>query len=195
MNTSKTKPVHMIEPFLVGDLVYLRPLRYEDLDGNYVHWLNNPEVCRYNSHHVFPYTREKAEEYIRYARSTKDALILAIVVKETGQHIGNASFVSIDRHNQQAEYAIIIGEKASHGRGYGTEATTLVFEHGFHSLNLHRIRAGVNAENTPSLSLFTRVGMKQEGVLEDAIFKNGRFHNIILFGMLKDVFMKKYPID
>ena len=195
MNTPETKSIPMIEPFLVGDLVYLRPLRYEDLDGNYIHWLNDAEVCRYNSHHVFPYTRESGEEYIRYARSTKDALILAIVVKKTGQHIGNASLISIDRHNQQAEYAIIIGEKECHGQGYGKAATLLVLEHGFLGINLHRIRAGVNSENIPSLALFNSVGMKQEGVLKDAIFKNGLFHDIVLFGLLKNDFIKNHPID
>jgi len=52
----------MINPFIVGTDIYLRPLRVQDAEGSYVEWLNDPEVCQYNSHHVFPYTPQKALE-------------------------------------------------------------------------------------------------------------------------------------
>jgi ribosomal-protein-alanine N-acetyltransferase len=40
----------MKNPFLVGENIYLRPLDLNDLRGNYINWLNDSEVCKYNSH-------------------------------------------------------------------------------------------------------------------------------------------------
>ncbi|MDR0870842.1 MAG: GNAT family N-acetyltransferase [Planctomycetaceae bacterium] len=182
----------MTEPFLVGDLVYLRPLRYEDLDGNYVHWLNDPEVCRYNRHHVLPYTREQGEEYIRHARSTKDELILAIVVKETEQHIGNIALTNIDRYNQRAEYTVLIGEPATGKKGYAKEAAVLLFRHGFFDLNLRRIYGAALEDHTMANIAAPLLGMKQEGILREAIFCNGKFNNLIYYGILKDEFIERY---
>ena len=192
MNQSETESIPMIEPFLVGDLVYLRPLRYEDLDGNYVHWLNDAEICRYNRHHVFPYTREQGEEYVRYARSTKDALILAIVVKETGQHIGNVALSSIDRYNQRAEFGIIIGEKNSEKKGYAKEAGLLILKHAFLDLNLHRVFGGALEDHLMSNIAATFLGMKEEGMMREAVFKNGKFNNVIFYGLLKDEFLEQH---
>lgn len=185
----------MVEPFLVGDLVYLRPLCYEDLDGNYIHWLNDPEVCRYNRHHVFPYTKEQGEEYVRRARSTKDELILAIIVKETGLHIGNIALTSIDHYNQRAEYTILIGEKSSEKKGYAKEAAVLLLRHAFLDLNLHRIYCSPLEENVMANVAVTFLGMKEEGVLRDAVFKNGKFNNLIFYGLLKEEFLELYGTE
>ncbi|MEA1973664.1 MAG: hypothetical protein U9N34_10310, partial [Candidatus Cloacimonadota bacterium] len=45
--------------------VYLRPLKLNDAEGNYPHWLNDPEVTKYNSHGDIYYTKAMAIEYIK----------------------------------------------------------------------------------------------------------------------------------
>ena len=76
------------KPFIEGKTVDLRPLSLEDVNDTYVNWLNDAEVCAYNSHHVYPYTRELAIEYVTRVRSQKNDLVLAIVEKGSGKHIG-----------------------------------------------------------------------------------------------------------
>ena len=57
------------KPFLSGEQVTLRPLEEKDLAGPYVSWLNDPEVCEHNSHHVFPYSLAEAKHECELAES------------------------------------------------------------------------------------------------------------------------------
>ena len=38
----------MKNPFLLGEKIYLRGLNEKDINGNYIKWLNDSEVCKYN---------------------------------------------------------------------------------------------------------------------------------------------------
>ncbi|MFX7060092.1 hypothetical protein ABTI24_18850, partial [Acinetobacter baumannii] len=72
--------------FLQGESVLLRGLTVDDLNGPHVSWLNNPDVCQFNSHHNFPYSPEQAASYIEATRGNRSVLVLAVVLKETGDH-------------------------------------------------------------------------------------------------------------
>lgn len=172
-------------PFLLGDRVALRPLLEADLDGPYMSWFNDPEVCRWNSHHVYPYTREQALDYQRSARENGD-LVLAIVDREHGVHLGNVALQEISALNRSAEFAIIVGDRAAWGTGIGTEAGRLVVDHGFQELNLHRIAAGTFAENEAMRRLARRLGMSEEGTRRQGLFKHGAYRDIIEYGILVD---------
>lgn len=174
-----------VNAFLIGENLYLRGLRPSDADGGYPSWFNDPEVCRYNSHHVFPYNRQKALEYIEYTQRTRDALVLAVVIKKDDRHIGNVSLQDISYINRTADFAVIIGEKECWGRGYSKEAARMIIDHGFSSLNLHRISCGTTEDNLPMQKLALAMGFKQEGIRKQAVFKNNRYLDIVEFGLLK----------
>ncbi|WP_306534111.1 GNAT family N-acetyltransferase [Geobacter sp.] len=179
----------MKTPFLVGLNVYLRPLGLKDLEGNYVDWLNDPEVSANNSHHIFPYTREQAEEYIQKAYTGSSKLVLAVNLKESDVHIGNIALQQIDFRNQCAEFAVLFGEKDYWGKGYSKEAARLIMKHGFDSLNLRRIYCGTFAENIAMQKLADFLGFKREGVRREAFFKDGKFVDIWEYGVLRDEFV------
>lgn len=170
--------------FLAGRRVALRPLLESDVDGPYVKWFNDEEVCRYNSHHVRPYLKEQALEYVRAVSNSTTDLVLAIVIKETGAHIGNVSLQGIDLTSRSAEFAIVIGDKNAWGHGYSKEAAALICRHGFMMMNLHRIGCGTAADNLPMIKLAKWLGMTEEGRRREAQFKNGRYVDIAEFGML-----------
>ena len=182
----------MKNTFLTGERVYLRGLEELDLNGNYIQWLNDEEVCKYNSHHIFPYGKQKALEYIKRVNFSNRFLVLAVVLKENDIHIGNIALQNINYINQNAEYAILFGEKDYLGKGYAKEASLLVLRHGFLELNLRRIYCGTSEENIPMQKLAGYLGMKTEGVRREALFKNGKFMNIVEFGILKDEFFQKF---
>jgi [ribosomal protein S5]-alanine N-acetyltransferase len=50
------------------------------------------------------------------------------------------------------------------GKGYATEALFRMLKFGFADLNLHRIEAGAAVENTASLRVMEKAGMKKEGL-------------------------------
>lgn len=181
----------MKQPFLVGEHVYVRGLREEDLEGNYVQWLNDAEVCRHNSHHVFPYSRERAAAYIRSACDSQTALVLAIILKEQDEHIGNISLQNINYVNSSAEFAILLGEKAHWGKGYAKEAAMLLLQHGFMELNLHRIYCATSADNVSMQHLAECLGMVEEGRRREALFKRGKYVDAIEYGVLASEFLNK----
>jgi RimJ/RimL family protein N-acetyltransferase len=180
----------MKNPFLVGDRLYLRGLVVNDLDDDYLTWLNDAEVCQYNSHHVFPFTRESGEDYIRRVSASRSDLVLAVVLKENDVHIGNISLQRISCVNRNAEFAILFGAKEAWGKGYAKEAARLLLNHGFRELNLHRIYCGTSDDNVPMQRLALALGMVEEGRRRQAMFKNARYVDIVEYGILAADFVK-----
>jgi len=90
----------------------------------------------------------------------------------------------MDPQNRNAEIGILIGEKQHHGQGYGKEATSLLIDHAFNRLNLHKITTGMVLENFPSKKMFEALGFVQEGNLREQFFLNGRYCDSLRYGLL-----------
>ncbi len=174
--------------FLETPRLILRPLSEKDADGAYPQWFNDAETCAGNSHHVYPYTREQALEYIASVRGSKSSLVLAITLKEDGRHVGNVSLQQIHPIHRSAELAILIGDAECRGKGIGLEACEVLIRHGFQALNLRRIAYGTHAGNTSMRSIAGKLGFEQEGVLKQAVFKNGQYVDVVLYGLLAEQF-------
>ncbi len=170
--------------FLHGQNIYLRPLEASDLTESYQNWFNDADVCTYNSHHRFPYYKQNMEDYFESVIKHKDHLILGIFDTTTDMHIGNVSLQEIDKTSQNAEFAIIIGNKDFCGNGIGAEAGALIIGHGFDQLNMHRIYCGTSEENTPMQHLAKKLGFSQEGVSREELFKNGSYKDIFRYSIL-----------
>ena len=174
--------------FLTGERIELRSLDSGDITDTYISWLNDPEVCLFNSHHVYPYTREKAEEYVKSVRSSSGDLVLAIIDKESKTHIGNISLQNVHSVNRSAEFAILLGDKSSWGKGIGKEAARLIINHGFKELGLHRIYCGTSEDNIAMQKMARSLGFTEEGRSRQAIFKSGSFRDVIQYGILDNEF-------
>jgi RimJ/RimL family protein N-acetyltransferase len=161
------------------------------LEGNYIQWLNDEDVCKYNSHHVFPYQRENAVSYIKGVVNSQTALVLAIILQKGDTHIGNVALQDINYISRSAEFTIILGEKKYWGKGYAKESSLLITRHGFLALNLHRIYCGTSSENKGMQRLAACLGMSEEGRRRDALYKDGRYVDIIEYGVLRDEFFRK----
>ncbi|GHT87690.1 N-acetyltransferase [Spirochaetia bacterium] len=187
-------PSHMC--FIAGKTVLLRPLIETDVEGSYPQWFNDAMVCHGNSHHVYPYVHKQAIDFIQSLPSKKDALVLAIINKSNGIHIGNISLQRINFIYRSAELAIIIGEKTDWGKGFGREASYLLISHGFETLNLHRIECGTFKNNIGMQKIALSLGMQLEGTRRQAVFKEGRYYDVLEYGILRDEFetieSKKY---
>ena len=172
-------------PFLQGERVYLRALCKSDLDGPYLDWLNDAEVCAGNSHHVVPLTHGQASRFIADSVDRHRALHLAIVLRDGDRHIGNVALQRIDWVSRSAELSILIGEKDFWGQGYGKECCHILIEHGFRAMNLNRIYLGTYSNNHGMVRVAEALGMKLEGQRREAAFKNGSYLDVLEFGLLK----------
>ena len=111
-------------------------------------------------------------------------------VGEDWVHIGNSGIHRVDPVNRSGEFGILIGEKSYWNQGFGREATQLTLQHGFDDLNLHRIFLRVYENNTRAIACYTAAGFVQEGLLREAIFKNGSYINEIEMGILQSEWNK-----
>lgn len=170
--------------FLVGQRIALRALRPADVNGPYLHWLNDADVCQGNLHHVYPFSAEAAMAYVRSSGETQQHLILAITLRKDRRHIGNIALHNINAISRSADFGILIGDKKVWGKGFGREAGHLLFSHGFSSLNLHRIACGTFEDNAAMRSLALSLGMKEEGRRRQSVFKHGRYVDMIEYGVL-----------
>lgn len=175
---------------LEGNQIYCRPIELRDAKGDYPVWLNDPDVCRYNSHGDSLYTREMAEAYISSVSNNPAYAVFAICLKENDHHIGNIALQQISQKNQSAEFAILLGNPSTYGKGIGYEAAKLLMEYGFMTLKLHRLYCGTHTQNSGMRNLALKLGMKLEGVRRDAIFKNNQFADIVEYGILYDDYIK-----
>lgn len=172
---------------LKGKLVLLRPVRRSDLQ-NFLKWFNDPEVTRYLDRSL-PLTEmeeEKNVEELGTTRARTDAAFVIEASEHPAQSIGWIDLTGINPKDHNAMFGIVIGEKECWGKGYGMEAARLLVNYGFEQLNLHRISSRVHALNERSLKLHNRVGFKEEGRQREAIFKNGIFHDYVMFGVLRE---------
>lgn len=171
--------------FAEGPHVMLRPLERTDLNERYLGWLNDPEVTRYVESGAFPSTAEDLENFYRTVSSSRNDVILAVVDKQSGRHIGNVKLGPIQWVQRCATFGILIGEKDFWGKGAGEEATRLMVEYGFQRLNLHRIDLGVCAEHEAAVRCYEKVGFKVEGRMREDLFQAGGYKDRLWMGLLR----------
>jgi len=169
---------------LSDDLILLRPLVVADIEGNYRHWFNDPEVVRHNSHGRFPMTPERLVKYVTDSELNPSLLVLAVELREGGVHVGNISLQGINWIDRNAEIAFILGELAYQGRGIMLRAGRLVIAHAFGALNLHRVHCGTLATNIGMQRLAEKLGMTEEGRRRDMVFKDGSYIDVIEYGVI-----------
>ena len=179
-------------PFLRGARILLRPLTRADASGPYAEWFNDPVVCAANSHHVFPHSMKETLTYIEEVQEARDRLVLAIVHQEDGRHLGNIALTHIDPIARSAEFSLIIGETRSWGQGYSKEASRLILDHAFFSLNLARVACGTYASNIPMRRLARFLGMREEGWRRRAAFKQNRWLDVVEFGLLRAEYVRRF---
>ena len=172
--------------FLKGKRLYLRPLEAEDLDRCRL-WINDPDLRRYILRQ-FPMDalNELRWHETRDRTSAPQDISLAIVLKKGDRHIGNMGLHRIDWINRNATTGAIIGEADCREKGYGAEAKELLLAYAFDTLGLHRISSNVLSTNPRSLAYLKKSGYREEGVLREHIFRDGRWIDDIQLGLLAD---------
>jgi RimJ/RimL family protein N-acetyltransferase len=109
----------------------------------------------------------------------------AVCLAESGKLVGMVSLTRIDSVHRNAEYNAVVGERDSQNRGVGTAATRAMIRHGFFDLNLHRIYVAILCENISSIRMCEKAGFRREGTIREGAYKNGKYHDLVLMGVLK----------
>ncbi len=172
---------------IVGDKVALGP-RSRDLLPFYLKWINDFDVTRTLAIGWHPVTWEAEDAWYEDTEKAKDMVMFTIYERSTLRPIGNTALVKIDHLHRTAEFAIMIGEKDCWGKGYGTEATTIMLDYGFTALGLHNIMLCTYAYNEPAIRAYTRAGFEVIGRRRQAHRLGGHAYDIILMDCLASEF-------
>ena len=175
-----------------GQKTKLRAIEREDLPI-FVRWFNDPEVRQYLAMYM-PMSMAEEEKWFERQLEDRDGKIFAIET-EDGVHIGNCGLHSIDWKNSKAYLGIVIGEKEYWNQGYGSDAIRVLLGFAFGEMNLHRVFLTVYGYNERAIRCYEKCGFRHEGRQREARFSDGRYHDELMMGILREEFEAGQSFD
>ena len=138
----------------------------------------------------FTRTESDAKEFVQWfldeqAESPRRRFQLAVVLRESGELIGNAGIRRKPENDWEADIGYEIAPEHWR-RGYATEAAAALIDHGFSQMGLHRISSWCIAENGASARVSEKLGLREEGRLRENEFFKDRWWDTLVFGLLRD---------
>lgn len=141
---------------------------------------NDPEVNKYlfTDAHI---SREEQERwYRRQLRDEKSLVFIALA----DVPIGYCQLKNIDHANHSCELGFCVAPKHQ-GRGYGVTLVSELITYATDKLSMHRLYLEVFADNEKVIKLYESCGFSKEGILQDKIFKDGKFRDVVVMSIIK----------
>jgi RimJ/RimL family protein N-acetyltransferase len=151
-------------PVLAGDEVSLRPRTLDDCADEYA-WRTDGELCRLDASTPLPMTLDEFRN--RYSAELEFPGLTYTLAIDTRQsiHIGVVSLFNLDFMQGSAEVGIMIGEKATWDRGYGTDALKSLLDFAFEVSSLNSVSLRTLDWNLRAQRCFEKCGFSRYGAL------------------------------
>ena len=172
-----------------GARVCLRTLQPEDLE--YLSdWAEDPFIERMvGSEFLAAYKHVYDKDPSFYEATLTDPTQVVLVIEANRgwtKPIGLARLFNIHLLEGYCFFEVMLTDQKAIRRGFGVEAGKLISYYGVDVLGLRRIEAKVYEYNRLSANSLRRNGFQQEGVLRKAGYQDGRYWDVLVFGILKD---------
>lgn len=131
----------------------------------------------------YPYTLDNALSFINYSTQHND---LNFGIEVDGVCVGciGATFHNdIYAHNVEIGYWI---SSLYWGKGIITYVVKSMCDYLFVNYPIHKITAEVFSDNIGSCHVLEKNGFIREGYLKDNAYKNGKYYDLILYGLRRD---------
>lgn len=168
--------------------VYLRALEINDYKIS-INWRKDNSIWEMLGGSKYFVSEAYEKSWVEKAIFDSKDLRLAICLKENDKYIGNVYMTNIDTLKQSCHSHILIGEKEYWGQGYAREALLMAIDYMFNERNMHRIQANILESNIQSLKMHQKCGYKIEGLMRDAVYKTGKYHNQYILSILKNEYL------
>lgn len=169
-----------------GKLVRLRGIERSDIDA-IMKWIVDEEVTNFLGGEMLlgPMSRLAEERFIEHASEVQPNSRLFVIETLTDRrYLGSTDLHAINWVNRSAEVGIVIGDKPSWGKGYGTDAMRVLLRFAFDKLNLNRVSLRVFEYNPRGIASYEKCGFKREGVLRQDKYLGGKYFDTIVMGIL-----------
>jgi RimJ/RimL family protein N-acetyltransferase len=176
--------------FLESDRLFLTPFSIDDLEPNFI-WDNDAEMAFLDGGSFRPKTYAKAKQEFETALTNEAMMFFAIILKDSGENIGNIVLYNILEYHRRANWGIKLAP--THWRqGYGTEAARLLIWYAFEQLGLNRLKSDTHEKNLPSQSFQESLGFVKEGIFRQERYVRGEYIDDICYGLTRDDYVRWY---
>jgi ribosomal-protein-alanine N-acetyltransferase len=177
-------------PGLMTDRLKLRGITPDDANDIF-EYASIPEISEYLVWYPHKTIRD-SEDFIKFAREkfeNDEWIVLGIELKEKNKLIGTIDIRGWKNVHRCAEIGYVLS-KEFWNRGITTEALKRVIDYCFGELNLNRVEAHCEDENTGSWRVMEKCGMKYEGTLRQRVFIKERYRSMKMYSILKSEYLK-----
>lgn len=171
---------------LTGNRIRLRELRKEDVEV--INSLGNEHEVLINLTTRIPAPMPLVVEqtwYEDYTKKYDGGFIQFVIEKLDGTIIGKCGTGKIDWKNASVMVWIFIGKVENRGKGYGSEALSLLVDFIFQEMNMNRVELGVFGFNERAIASYKKVGFVLEGVEKQDLFRKGKYNDVYVMSILK----------
>lgn len=178
-----------MKDFTTLETTRLRLRRFTDADlPIFMAYRNDPEVARYQSWERI--NELEARVFIQEQKEAQPGIPglwfqIAIELKETGMLVGDCALKIEEYDERQAEIGFTLS-RAYQRRGIALEAVSGVLDYAFLTLGLHRVLAITDCENSQSVALLERLGLRREGHFIQNVWFKGKWGNEYLYAILQE---------
>jgi ribosomal-protein-alanine N-acetyltransferase len=110
-----------------------------------------------------------------------------VVNKETNELMGDCGYHTWNASHRRAELFYVLRKDEYKQKGFMKEALSFVIDFGFTNLNLHRIQALIDDNNTPLLQHYQ---FTKEGIMREDYHVNGKNEDSTCYSLLKHEWVK-----
>lgn len=174
-----------------GNTIYLRLLEPEDYETTYK-WRTEFDIQKMTCGPIRFISKEMEKEWAlgRSHDNTRN-IYLAICLIENDEMIGWYSINNIDFLNRKCHCGgIVIGNKRYRDGVAYREAGDLAFQFIINELNMNRISGSCLKEHVLSRADMEASFWKLEGIERQAIYKNGEYHDICHYAILREEYLE-----
>jgi [ribosomal protein S5]-alanine N-acetyltransferase len=170
-----------------GRHVILKPITPDEVNEEYLSWLNNPEINKYLEIRFKKQEFKDIIEYINGLRGREGCELLAIFTKKNLKHIGTIGIVEFDLRNGTILYGVMIGNLKAQAMGLGGEAIGLMLEYLFKDRRVRKVWGGAIADHDRAWKTSESLGLKREGVLrQHRILDEDRFSDEYIYSIFRE---------
>ena len=161
-------------------------------------WYADPEIAGLLRHDQEPLNPSQSRGYFDTFILPLSARGMCFAIHEaaTDRLIGTTALTDTTTSAagvRSTMFRIVIGEKDVWGRGYGTEATSMVMAHAFGPLGLGEVRLEVFRHNPRALATYRRVGFRVTGEHVEWVGRKRLELHVVEMALTRDEFLQAGP--
>ncbi|MEM2618813.1 MAG: UDP-4-amino-4,6-dideoxy-N-acetyl-beta-L-altrosamine N-acetyltransferase [Candidatus Hadarchaeales archaeon] len=132
------------------------------------------------------------EEHYRFIRSLKkDSKNFYFLVRRQNRPIGVVCLTGVDLRNRSG-YLGLYANPFSRGGKVGRILGSTLLKLAFDVAKLHTLKLEVIEDNERAIHLYKKLGFVEEGRLREFVFRDGKWKDVIVMGMTKEEYRRKY---